>query len=71
MKSRVAEVRYDRQATESMEQRIIDAVLEMWENYDPAKLHNIFLTLTMVLQEIKDHEGGNSFKQPHSIKDHL
>lgn len=71
MKSRVAEVRYDRTAEASMNQRIIDSVTDMWANYDPSKLNNIFITLTDVLKEIKEHDGGNSFKQPHTIKDHL
>jgi transposase len=71
MKSRVAEVRYDRKATESMNQRIINAVSDMWEDYDPAKLNNIFITLTAVLEEIEKDKGGNSFKQPHTVKDHL
>jgi transposase len=71
MKSRVVEVRYDRAAEASMNQRIIDAVMEMWAKYDPSKLNNIFITLTAVLKEIKEHDGGNSFKQPHTIKDHL
>ena len=71
MKSRVMEVRYDRSSKESMNQRIIDAVMDMWKTYDPAKLHNIFNTLTLVLKEIRDHEGGNFFKQPHTIKEHL
>ena len=71
MKSRLAEVRYDRAADASMNQRIIDAVEEMWAHYDPSKLNNICITLTAVLKEIKDHNGGNSFKQPHTIKDHL
>lgn len=71
MRSRVSEVRYQRTADATMNQRIIDAVMEMWADYDPSKLNNIFITLTAVLKEIKDHDGGNSFKQPHTIKDHL
>jgi transposase len=71
MKSRVVEVRYDRTADSSMNQRIIEAVMDMWEKYDSAKLNNIFITLTAVLKEIEEHHGGNSFKQPHTIKDHL
>ena len=71
MKSRVSEVRYDRSADATMNQRIIDSVMEMWANYDPSKLNNIFITLKAVLKEIKEHDGGNSFKQPHTIKDHL
>lgn len=71
MKSRVPDVKYDRKATESMTQRIINAVDEMWEEYDPSKLNNIFITLTAVLEEIKKNDGGNSFKQPHTIKDGL
>jgi hypothetical protein len=71
MKSRVPDVKYDRKATESMTQRIINAVEAMWVEYDPAKLNNIFITLTAVLEEIKKNDGGNSFKQPHTIKDGL
>ncbi len=71
MKSRVVEVRYDRSAAESMNQRIINSVMDMWDKYDPAKLNNVFITLTAVLQEIEKSKGGNSFKQPHTIKDHL
>ena len=71
MKSRVSEVRYDRSADETMNQRIINEVMKMWANYDPSKLNNIFITLTAVLKEIMEHKGGNSFKQPHTIKDHL
>lgn len=71
MRSRVPEIRYDRTATESITQRIIDAVMDMWEKYDSAKLHNIFITLNAVYEEIIAHDGGNSFKQPHTIKDHL
>lgn len=71
MKSRVVEVRYDRTADATMNQRIIDAVMDMWDKYDSTKLHNIFITLTAVLKEIKEHQGGNYFKQPHTIKEHL
>ncbi len=71
MKSRVVEVKYDRSETESMTQRIINSVMDMWAKYDKAKLNNIFITLTAVLQEIEKCKGGNSFKQPHTIKDRL
>jgi hypothetical protein len=49
--------------------RVETAAVEV--DYDSAKLHNIFITLNAVYEEIIAHEGGNSFKQPHTIKDHL
>jgi hypothetical protein len=64
MKSRVVEQKYMRESDLTMNQRIIDAVLEMWEHYDSEKLTDIFQTLKAVLYQIEAAEGGNSFKQP-------
>lgn len=69
MSSRVADVKYKRDSEKDMNQRIIDAVNEMWLEYDPNIIYNIFLTLTSVLNEIYAHDGGNTFKIPHTIKD--
>lgn len=68
MKSRVIEQKYMKNSDLSMNQRIINAVIEMWENYDPEILTSIFQTLTAILYEIEKAEGGNSFKQPRKIK---
>lgn len=65
MNKHVRQVKYDRTSLLSMDQRIINAVNDMWENYDTNKLHNIFITLNTVLKSIKENNGGNSFKQPH------
>lgn len=68
MKSRVHKVRYDRNAEESMNQRIINAVDEMWDNYPGTeKLTAIFQTLLAVHSEIIAANGGNSFKQPRKM----
>jgi len=68
MKSRVIEQKYMRESDLSMNQRIIDAVMEMWEEYDPEILTSIFQTLKAVLYEIVANGGGNSFKQPRKLK---
>jgi hypothetical protein len=69
MSSRMTSVKYDRYSAYSMDQRIINAVEDMWREYDPNVLHNIFVTLKMVLYEIQSHNGGNSYKLPHSVKE--
>ena len=68
MKSQVIEQKYMRESDLSMNQRIIDAVMEMWEEYDPEILTSIFQTLKAVLYEIVANGGGNSFKQPRKLK---
>ena len=65
MSSRVTTVKYDRSSSLSMDQRIINAVEEMWKEYDPNVLHNIFVTLKLILYAIRDNNGGNNFKLPH------
>ena len=68
MKSRVTTVKYARHAEESTNQRIINAVTEMWMNYPGTeKLSAIFLTLTAIYAEIIAAKGGNSFKQPRKL----
>lgn len=67
MQSRVVEVKYDRNASESVNQRIINAVNDMWAAYPSQKLADIFETLKAVLYEIKAAKGGNSFKQPRKL----
>jgi len=69
MKSRVIEQKYSRNSSETMNQRIINAVMQMWDEYDSEILTRIFQTLTAVLVEIQRCKGGNSFKQPRKIKD--
>jgi transposase len=69
MQSRVVEVKFVHNAEKNMHQRIIDAVNEMWADYDPDVLSNIFDTLKLVLEKIEENDGGNSFKLPHAVKD--
>jgi transposase len=69
MQSRVVEVKYDKSAEEDMNQRIINAVQDMWATYPSEKLTDIFHTLKAVLTAIKSANGGNSFKQPRKIKE--
>ena len=47
---------------------IINSVMDMWKDYDPSILSNIFETLKTVLSKIELVHGGNSFKQPHNEK---
>ena len=68
MKSQVVEQKYMRESDLTMNQRIIDAVMEMWENFNPNILGSIFETLKAVLYQIEASEGGNSFKQPRKLK---
>lgn len=65
MQANVSLVKYDPAATASMEQRIIDAVNTMWEDYKPEKLTKIFNTLPYIMQCIVDFKGGNGYKLPH------
>jgi hypothetical protein len=53
MKSREVEQKYMRDSDLSINQRIIDAVMEMWDTYDPEILSSIFQTLNAVLHEIE------------------
>ena len=68
MKSHVVEQKYMRNSTLSMNQRIINAVMEMWESYDSEIITNVFQTLKAALSEIEACRGGNSFKQPRKKK---
>lgn len=68
MKSHVVEQKYMRNSNLSMNQRIINAVMEMWAEYDSEIITSIFHTLKAVLREIVSCKGGNSFKQPRKIK---
>jgi len=68
MKSHVVEQKYMRNSPLSMNQRIINAVMEMWTEYDSEIITGIFHTLKAVLVEIESCQGGNSFKQPRKIK---
>lgn len=68
MQSRMATVKYDKRATESMHHRIIDAVFEMWTSFPAETITKVFKTLSLVHQCIIDSDGGNSFKMPHSNK---
>jgi transposase len=66
--SRVQKVKYDKNAKASMNQRIIDAVMTMWDEYPgEEKLGSIVLTLAAVHREIIAHLGGNSFAQPRKL----
>lgn len=65
LSSRVARVKYDRSAEDSMNQRIIDSVNQMWKEYPgQEKLTAIFHTLRAVHRAIIASKGGNSFKPP-------
>ena len=68
MKSPVVEQKYMSSSDLSMNQRIIDAVMEMWDSYEPEILTSIFQILKAVLYEIEAAEGGNSFKQPRKME---
>jgi transposase len=69
LSSRVARVKYDRSAENSMNQRIIDSVNAMWKEYPHEKLTAIFHTLNAVHRKIIACKGGNSFKQPRKDED--
>lgn len=69
MKSRVQKVKYDRSAKESVTQRIINAVEDMWEDYPSEKLMCIYGTLRAIHQQILNSKGGNSFKPPRKLED--
>ena len=44
---------------------------EEFENYDPHKLYNDFITLQAVMFEIMKDQGGNQYKLPHLHKERL
>ena len=44
---------------------LIGNVRNIFENYEPYKRNNVFLTLQTVLQEIICHDGTNQFEAPH------
>ena len=68
MQSRVSKVKYDRISDKSMDQRIIDAVMEMWQDYPGHEvLPKLGKTLTAVHRQIILHQGGNSFAQPRKL----
>ncbi len=69
MSSRVTTVKYERYSTFTISQRVINAVEDMWHDYDPNILHNIFVTLKLILYEIIDHNGGNDYKLPHTPRE--
>jgi hypothetical protein len=50
------------------ESGIIQYVSLAYQEYDPAKINRIWLTLMAVLNLIIDHHGGNDFRLPHLKK---
>ncbi|KAE8795540.1 hypothetical protein D1007_29426 [Hordeum vulgare] len=52
-------------------QELIQGVEEEFENYDPRKLYNSFMTLQAVMFEIMKDQGGNQYKLPHLHKERL
>jgi hypothetical protein len=67
LQSGVPTIKYDKAAEEPMNQRIIEKVEHMWDNYDGfAKLTKIFRTLTLIYNAVIKAEGRNDFKLPHS-----
>ncbi|KAE8769257.1 hypothetical protein D1007_59166 [Hordeum vulgare] len=46
-------------------QELIQGVEEEFENYDPHKLYNNFITLQAIMFEIMKDQGGNQYKLPH------
>ncbi len=50
------------------ESGIIQYVSLAYQEYNPAKINRIWLTLMAVLNLIIDHHGGNDFRLPHLKK---
>ena len=53
------------------ENKIIEFVSKVYDEYDHTKINRIWLTLMSVMNEIIDHGGGNNFKIPHLNKENL
>ena len=50
------------------ESQIIQYVSLAYQEYDQAKINNIWLSLMGVLNSIIEHHGGNDFRLPHLRK---
>lgn len=65
MKSRLPIVRYVSDAEKTIEDRIVDEVMKVWDMFPSDKFHAIFETLKMVHRSIIQFKGGNEFMMPH------
>ena len=65
MQSRVQKVKYEKSATKSITQRIIDEVTAMWEDPGEEKLAAITETLEGCSSRDNRPQRGNSFALPH------
>jgi hypothetical protein len=50
---------------------LIENVQKEFDNYDPATLNRVFLTLQGCMIEVMKDGGGNRYKIPHLSKDRL
>lgn len=50
---------------------LIENVQKEFDNYDPATLNRVFLTLQRCMIEVMKDGGGNRYKIPHIDKDRL